>query len=62
MVLCDATRAAASGQRGATPIWHVERRANLVRKYMRDSVCNDDIRDATRAAIQRELVDLKIMR
>jgi serine/threonine protein kinase len=37
-----------------------ERRANLVRAYLRDRVRNDDIRNAVRAAMQRELVDLKI--
>jgi hypothetical protein len=37
-----------------------ERRANLVRAYLRDRVRNDDIRNAVRAAIQRELVDLNI--
>jgi ankyrin repeat protein/serine/threonine protein kinase len=36
------------------------RRANLVRAYLRDRVRNDDIRNAVRAAIQRELADLKL--
>jgi hypothetical protein len=37
-----------------------ERRTNLVRAYLRDRVRNDDIRNAVRAAIQRELADLKL--
>jgi ankyrin repeat protein/serine/threonine protein kinase len=37
-----------------------ERRANLVRAYLRDRVRNDDIRNAVRAAIQRELANVNV--